>query len=77
MEPVRCLDCGFPLGMYYEAFIYLKNQTLTDKEVHVDKKVIDLEANENLINVFEKLKIYKYCCRGQLISCRNMSELDL
>lgn len=76
MEPIRCLDCGFPLGMYYDAFLYLKSQ-LTSEDFHIDKKPLDLKAEENLIGVFEQLKIYKYCCRGQLVSCRKMSSIQL
>jgi DNA-directed RNA polymerase subunit N (RpoN/RPB10) len=80
MEPVVCLDCGNILGAYYEAFSYMREILLTSKstqEVHVDKKFIDPEANDNLIPIFEALQIHKYCCRGQLTSSLNMHDLEL
>lgn len=75
MEPIRCLDCGFPLDMYYDAFLYLKAQ-LQSKDVHVDKRPLDMTTTETLIPIFEKLKIYKYCCRGQLATCVTMSSMQ-
>jgi DNA-directed RNA polymerase subunit N (RpoN/RPB10) len=77
MEPITCLDCGFILGAYYEAFAYMREILLTSSEsnVHVDKKFIDPKSDDNLISIFEALKIEKYCCRGQLTSCKNMRDI--
>lgn len=78
MEPITCIDCGFVLGAYYEAFNYMREILLVDKltDIHIDRKFIDPDANDNLIPIFEALNIQKYCCRGQLISCRNMRDLE-
>lgn len=77
MEPVNCLECGFPLGMYYEAFLYLKNKKLKESGVHIEKRIIDPNIKDNLVDVFEKLRIEKYCCRSQLLTSRNMNEIDI
>lgn len=77
MEPLTCIDCGFILGAYYEAFIYMREVLLVNKltDIHIDRKFIDPEAHDDLIPIFEALKINKYCCRGQLTSCKNMHDL--
>lgn len=82
MEAIVCLDCGYAVGSYYEAFVYMKEvllskstKSLQVSAVHVDKKIIDPEVDENLIPIFNALKIKKYCCRGQLTTCRNMHDI--
>lgn len=85
MEPITCLDCGFPLGQYYEAFMYMRETYLShlestnsdnnNRSVHIDRKWIDAESNESLVPIFNALKIEKYCCRGQLASCKNMHDV--
>lgn len=79
MEPVVCIDCGFPLGMYYDAFSYMKEILVSDKHnnIHIDKKFIDHDSNVKLIPIFELLNIKKYCCRSQLTACRDMHDLDV
>lgn len=78
MEPVTCLDCGFILGAYYEAFVYMREILLTNnsKDIHIDKKSIDPESNDVLISIFKMLNINNYCCRGQLTSCKNMHDIE-
>ena len=77
MEPLTCIDCGFILGAYYEAFVYMREVYLVNKtnDIHIDKKFIDPETQENLIPIFKALNINKYCCRSQLTTCKNMHEL--
>jgi|GEM_PF-6501677 len=79
MEAVPCLDCGFMFGAYFEAFRYMEEIWKTSKrdEVHVDKKFIDPNADNNLIPIFKALQIDKYCCRGQSISCRGVRDIGL
>jgi len=79
MEPVVCLDCGFILGAYYDLFLYMKEILISSNpnKIHIDKKFIDPESQVILISIFDILKINKYCCRSQLISCLNMHDLEL
>jgi DNA-directed RNA polymerase subunit N (RpoN/RPB10) len=79
MEAVRCLDCGSPLGMYYDAFKYRKEQytqihDTSTTEVHVDKKFL-MTSTLVLIPVFEALNVKKYCCRNSLTSGRSMDDI--
>ena len=76
MEPITCLDCGFPLGQYYDAFIYMRTLITSKTEIQkINNKFIDPSINETLLPIFEALKINKYCCRGQLTSCKIMHEI--
>lgn len=76
MEAITCLGCGFILGAYYDAFLFMMEilVTLDDSSVHVDTKFIDPDASQNLIIIYEALNIDKYCCRGQCVSCRNIRD---
>ena len=76
MEPITCLDCGFPLGLYYDAFIYMRSIITSKSDFKkINSKFIDPSINESLIPIFETLKINKYCCRGQLTTCKTMNEI--
>ena len=81
MEPVVCLDCGYPLGAYYELFMvmreYILNKNSDKKKIHIENKTIDFHTNESLKPIFDALNIKKICCKSQLISCRNMHDLEL
>lgn len=77
MEPIVCLDCGFIVGAYYEAFLMMKEVYLGDKnrEIHFENKSIFSEVNDNLEKIFDILEIKNYCCRSQLLTCRSISSI--
>lgn len=84
MEPSICLDCGFDIGQYTNAFAYMKQVLLAgsntsikpDKDqVHIDTKPLDPTSEENLIPIFTALKIDRICCRSQLTTSIRMTDL--
>lgn len=84
MEPSLCLDCGFNIGQYTNAFMYMKQVLLSgsntsiipsENQVHIDIKPLDPTSNENLIPIFKELKINRICCRSQLTSSIRMTDL--
>lgn len=84
MEPIICLDCGnTELGAIYEAFMLMKQYYLSDlfannkHTVHIDNIMLDHHKDQTLEPVFKAFNIKKYCCRTQLITCRNMHDMDL
>lgn len=83
MESLVCLDCGFVLGAYREAFLYMKEIYLTEKneknkdtQVHVDKKFIYPDSNDDLRVIFDYLKINRICCRGQMVTSVTLKEIS-
>jgi DNA-directed RNA polymerase subunit N (RpoN/RPB10) len=74
-EPMRCYTCGHPISDIYEVFLILREEhlkKLADGEEPEDKKFIDPDLNQNLMAVFEALRIDKYCCRQHFSTIRDI-----
>jgi DNA-directed RNA polymerase subunit N (RpoN/RPB10) len=82
MESSTCLDCGEHIGMYYDAFVYMREILLTERykksgtKVHIDNKFIDSTLNEDLTPIFNALNINRYCCRAKITTAKSMSDLE-
>ena len=78
MEASVCPDCGNHIGMYYDAFVFMRETLLKNKykNIHIDNKFLETNLNEDLSSIFNVLKIRKYCCRGKMATCKSISDLE-
>lgn len=79
MEPLRCFDCGTPLSDVRELFVTMRELYLADsvthRNVHIEKVRFVPEAGDNILPVFEALHAGEYCCRKAHATTAIMSEL--
>jgi len=79
---VRCPTCNNSLGEYVELYELLKNDVYEIELKKIYKEnynpsqiEIDSLINVNLIDIFNLLKINRYCCRRVLITNANFDSL--
>ena len=72
---VKCPSCNFSLGEYAELYELLKNNVyeIELKKIYKDnfnptQIEIDSLININVSDIFDMLKIKRYCCRRVLIT---------
>ncbi len=79
---VRCCTCNNSLGEYVELYELLKNniyeielKKIYKENYNPSQIEIDSLINVNLIDIFDLLKINRYCCRRVLITNVNFDSL--
>lgn len=79
---IRCVTCNNSLGEYVELYELLKNNVYEIELKKIYKEnynpsqiEIDSLINVNLIDIFNLLKINRYCCRRVLITNVNFDSL--
>ena len=57
--PIKCFNCGMVIGNKYNKYLELKEE----EEEETNKNI-----KEKKTNIFEKLRLKRYCCRRMLLS---------
>lgn len=61
--PVRCFTCNKVIGSKYEKYVKMVN----DKQKK-EKYINDQDVNINNSEIFDKLKLKRYCCRRMMLT---------
>lgn len=76
--PVVCFSCGTSIGHVAEVFRVLREQRvrgdLATARVAPEMSAIRLDADLDLSDVFDKLRISQDCCRTHLNTAMVMSD---
>jgi DNA-directed RNA polymerase subunit N (RpoN/RPB10) len=66
--PIRCFTCGKVIGDKWNSYLIEKS--------NLEKKNLNEEDQaKEMIKVFEKLGLKRYCCRGILISTVDLTDM--
>ena len=68
--PVRCFTCNKILGSLYKKYTQLLELNKEDEDIISGLDAISIDKSN--VQIFEKLKVDRYCCRRHL-----MSHVDL
>ena len=77
MESMVCFSCGLPLSHKWDAFAYMRARLAqaTKTKTAADMTVIDPDFHLALEPIFKILCIEKYCCRGFLMTSKQLDEI--
>lgn len=77
MESMVCFSCGLPLSNKWDAFAYMRARLAqaTKTKTAADMTVIDPDFHLALEPIFKILCIEKYCCRGFLMTSKQLDEI--
>ena len=70
--PVRCFTCNKVLDSLYKEYIKLIELNKLKNEEDVISGLDDISIENSNVQIFEKLKVDRYCCRRHL-----MTHVDL
>ena len=70
--PVRCFTCNKVLASLYKEYIKLIELNKLKNEEDVISGLDDISIENSNVQIFEKLKVDRYCCRRHL-----MTHVDL
>jgi DNA-directed RNA polymerase subunit N (RpoN/RPB10) len=79
LMPILCFTCGMPIGDKADLFKRLRSEKakaiLAQRGTIPTKASVDPGLQIDCTDIFDRLKIFQYCCRMHLTS--NMEFADL